>query len=204
MSRVWSVLLLAASAGQATGRSGLIGTIDSDPKQHFVWNMPGLDGWGGSSYIDSMIVEKRDASTTWNATANALDADKYALQNWRHDVVTILDDTGERIQGARFDPNGVPFGQVRSDVNLDGTVDSADETIITGSYDVRGDIDLSGALDATDEARFTSDETRSLGRGDYSFGMNDAIGGNRYAFTGRELSFVSDLRLGATPPFARR
>ncbi len=179
---------------RATDSAGLIGTIDSDPKQIFVWHMAGMDGHGGSSYIDSMIVEKRDASTSWNAAADALDADKYAVQNWRHDVVFLLDDRGIRIQGARFEPNGVPFGRPRADADLDGDVDSADGTIITGSYDVRGDINLDGSLTAADNAYYTIDPGTTLGRGDFALGADNSQGGGHFnAFTGRKLSFVSDM-----------
>lgn len=182
---------------RATDSSGLIGTLDGDPKQVFVWHMAGMDGRGGSSYIDRIIVEKRDSSTTWNLAANALDTDKFMMQNWRHDVVVMMAGATRRLQGARFDPHGFAFGLPRTDVNGDGGVDNADESIILlasgGSYDVRADINLDGAVNGTDQGFFTSDDTTVLGRGVFSHGPNHAQGGgHRTSFAGRERSFVGD------------
>ncbi len=53
------------------------GTIDTDAKERFVHHAAGLDGRGGSSYIDSMILADRDLSTGWVSSADAAEKRYY-------------------------------------------------------------------------------------------------------------------------------
>ena len=45
--------------------------IDANPKGQFVYDMAGVVGSGGSSYIDSMILRDRDANTNWEDSVDA-------------------------------------------------------------------------------------------------------------------------------------
>ena len=59
---------------------------DDDPKEMFVWHMAGLDGEGGSSYIDSMILRDSEDYDDWaRETDGTLEDRVYYLQNWRSD-----------------------------------------------------------------------------------------------------------------------
>jgi hypothetical protein len=53
----------------------------------------------------------RDANTAWaTAPDGTLEERVYVCQNWRADVVALLDDTGARVERARYSSYGVPFG----------------------------------------------------------------------------------------------
>ena len=39
--------------------------IDAAAKERFVYHNAGLDGYGGSSYIDAVVLRDRDANTAW-------------------------------------------------------------------------------------------------------------------------------------------
>ena len=72
---------------------------DSDPKEEWHPHQAGLDGLGGSSYIDLVICRDRDANTAWtSASDGVLEERMYLCQNWRADVSAIVD-VGRRAPG---------------------------------------------------------------------------------------------------------
>ena len=141
---------------------------DSDPIEEYLFHAAGLDGTGGSSYIDLVVLRERD--TTDNGT---MDERMYFCQNWRADVAAIVDDSGEMYEWAKYSSYGVPFGLPAGDADSDGDCDSADIYQLgvwrSGSYDVRGDLDLDGDVDNDDisDAQNRSQGT-TLGRGNLS------------------------------------
>ena len=75
----------------------------------------------------------------------------YYCQNWRGDVVALIDASADQVEQDRYSAYGVPFGLPAGDADSDGDVDSADLTQIqtwigAPSYDVRGDMNLDGVL----------------------------------------------------------
>jgi len=81
----------------------------------------------------------------------------YYCQNWRGDVVALINSDGAQVEHARYTSYGVPIGMPGADTDSDGDCDSTDITQIqtwidAPSYDVRGDVDLDGDVDATDKS----------------------------------------------------
>ena len=64
-----------------------------------------------SSYSDLMIL-KDDLTQDWHAerTAEAFDRRVYSCQNWRADVVALVDEDGVLLERAWYDPYGTPNG----------------------------------------------------------------------------------------------
>lgn len=55
---------------------------DSNPKEVFVHHNAELGGFGGSSYIDGMVLRDRDASTGWTSAADVnREERRYFAQN---------------------------------------------------------------------------------------------------------------------------
>src|SRR5204863_5099949 len=70
---------------------------DSDPKERFVYHAAGIDGRGRSSYIDSVLLRDKDASTAWTASTDSIDERRYYCQTWRADVSAILKSDGSEV-----------------------------------------------------------------------------------------------------------
>ena len=130
---------------------------DSDPKEEFVVQHAGLDGAGGSSYINGVVLRDKDANTAWtDASDGTLENRVYYCQNWRGDVSALVTATGKMVEWVKYSAYGVPFGMPSGDADSDGDFDSADQTAIQGlidtsSYEVRADQDLDGDVDAGDK-----------------------------------------------------
>ena len=131
---------------------------DDNPKEAFVSHQAGLDGAGGSSYIDSVILRQRDANSGWvNAADGTMEQRRYYCQNWRNDVSVMLTSAGVMVEWVKYSAYGVPIGLPGADTNSDGACDATDITQIqtwidAPAYDVRGDVDLDGDVDATDKS----------------------------------------------------
>jgi RHS repeat-associated protein len=131
---------------------------DSSPKEDFINAMAGLDGYGGSSYINDVVCRNRDNTSGWLAASDGtLEERYYYCPNWRGDVSALVSSGGQLHEMDKYSPYGIPFGLPGGDTNSDGDNDSADatqiQTWIDGSaYDVRGDVDLDGDIDSTDKA----------------------------------------------------
>jgi RHS repeat-associated protein len=128
---------------------------DTSPKEQFVAHQAGLDGRGGSSYIDLVACRNKDADTSWtSASDTVLEERVYYCQNWRADVSALVKSDGKMLEWVKYSAYGVPFGLPNGDSNSDGDCDAGDSTQISAwsgvSYDVRGDLDLDGDVDSTD------------------------------------------------------
>ena len=88
----------------------------------------GLDGYGGSSDVDSVIMRRTFLTT---GTPQTEDERWYVLQNWRQDVAVIIDEAAVQRERAFFSPYGRVFGMPSGDTNFDGTLDSADTNLIS-------------------------------------------------------------------------
>lgn len=122
-----------------------------DIREQFVYHNAGLDGRGGSSYIDDVVLRDRD--TTGNGT---LDERVYYCQNWRHDVVTLLDDAGAVVEHIRYSAYGIPFLLPGGDTNSDAKCDVDDQSNVLGWWGtttqahVLGDANLDGTINIDD------------------------------------------------------
>ncbi|NNF64227.1 MAG: RHS repeat-associated core domain-containing protein, partial [Acidimicrobiia bacterium] len=172
----------------ATYRGASASTSDSDPKEQFVYHNAGSDGLGSASYIDDVILRDKDANTDWDAAADgALEERVYYCQNWRHDVVALIDSSGGQLEQVRYTAYGIPDGLPAGDADSDGDVDSTDASIVNGwitsGYDVRGDLDLDGDVDSSDHSAVQALDGNSLGFGALSLPEI----ANRKAYAGYEF-----------------
>lgn len=172
-------------------------TIDSDPKEQFVYHNAGVAGAGGSSYIDAVILRDRDANTAWESQADGtLEERTYYCQNWRADVVALMTDSGELVNQVRYDPYGVPFGIALADMEADGDVDNDDYTKWSGYYSggthPYADWNWDGTVNSTDITAYLNDKNADsgLGRGDLSYAYGTAGGANRKGYAGYEIDPV--------------
>ena len=138
-------------------------STDSSPKEQFVHHMAGLGGFGGSSYIDGVILRDRDANTAWASAADGtLEERLYYVQNWRADVVAIVTSAGKLVERVRYSAYGIPTAFPAGDTDSDGDWDAADSADIGSNYTpgsayaVRRDADLDGDVDAADVTHASS------------------------------------------------
>jgi YD repeat-containing protein len=132
---------------------------DSTPKEQFVYHVAGAAGYGGSSYIDSVILRDSDDPEGWtNAADGVLETRHYILQNWRADVVALIDPSGDPFEYIRYSPYGVPFVYGAGDVDRNGQVDAFDPQTLsdfnsygTGGLVVDHDINRDGVVDSADD-----------------------------------------------------
>ncbi len=124
---------------------------------------------------DSVVRRERDADTAWTAAADGVDETLYYCQNWRGDVVALVEDDGKLVEWAKYSPYGESFGIPGGDTDGDFDTDSSDVTQIqswidTSTYNVFGDMDVDKDVDATDHS--TADaapyKNVTLGRGSLS------------------------------------
>ena len=160
---------------------------DALPKEQFVYHCAGNGGWGGSSYIDSTLLRDKDQSTAWTAQADRTETRAYYCQNWRADVVVIVDHAGAIQESVRYSAYGVPIGLPMGDADADGDCDAGDLALVSGwigtpTYNVRGDFNLDGVLDAKDETIATDNGGAVHGRGV----LTDLDFGNRKGYAGYE------------------
>jgi len=162
---------------------------DSSPKERFLHHQAGNSGYGGSSYIDSLVLRDRDANTAWTAASDGtLEERRYYCQSWRHDVVAMVTSGGALAERARYSAYGVVFGIPLGDVNGDGACDSTDVGLFTPTPSgVRYDLNLDGTINSSDSAIASANTGVTLGRGKLS------NIGNRFGYAGYESDFISDL-----------
>ncbi|MEX2217214.1 MAG: RHS repeat-associated core domain-containing protein, partial [Phycisphaerales bacterium] len=165
-------------------------TDDDAPKERFVYHAAGFGGYGGSSYIDSVILRDKDANTSWEAASDGtLEERRYYCQNWRADVSAVLTDAGKLVESVKYSSYGVAYGLPTGDTDSDGDYDATDAGAIGGGgYNVLEDADLDGDNDAAD-ATFASAVVggyQTLGRGTLSStGVQ-----NRKGYAGYEMDPV--------------
>lgn len=136
---------------------------DAHPKEAFVYHNSGGGGFGGSSYVDSVILRDRDAATAWAAQSDAtLEERRYLVQNWRADVVAVLRGDGRPTEFIRYSAYGEATTYPMADINRDGIVSSADMDDFYAIQSEAGeaaapwDVDFDGSTagDSTDETYF--------------------------------------------------
>ncbi|MFO0826745.1 MAG: hypothetical protein U0572_01240 [Phycisphaerales bacterium] len=166
---------------------------DSSPKERFLHHSAGLGGYGGSSYIDDVVLRERDANTDWNGTAadGTLEERLYYCQNWRHDVVALVTSGGAIKERAKYFAYGIPFGIPLGDCDGDGDVDAADQSILLGAWGtstVRCDLNLDGTVNASDQSIQSGTSGSSAG-----FSILTSVG-NRLGYAGYagDLAVQSD------------
>jgi len=136
---------------------GTFRDTDSDPKEEFLHHGAGLDGFGEASFIDLVAYRDRDANTAWtSASDGTLEERMYYCQNWRADVSALVTRAGTMLEWVKYSAYGKPFGLPGGDADSDGDCDSTDITqiatwISAPAYDVRGDINLDGILNSWDQ-----------------------------------------------------
>ena len=145
-------------------------TDDDNPLEVYVHHAAGLDGKGAGSYVDHIVLRDRDTDAD-----GTLDEFQFYCQNWRADVVAIIDEAGSQVEQIRYSPYGVPIVIPYSDQVEDGNVDFFDVSEFldrhgSASYEVRADWDLNGTLDFFDVSGFLADQGASpvAGRGTQS------------------------------------
>ena len=142
---------------------------DTSPKEQFVAHQAGLDGRGGSSYIDLVACRNKDADTAWtSASDGVLEERVYYCQNWRADVSALVKADGTMLEWVKYSAYGVPFGLPNGDTDSDGDCDSNDSSQViawymVSAYNVRGDIDLDGDVDSTDVSLVQTGKTYGNG-----------------------------------------
>lgn len=162
---------------------------DADPKEQFVFHNAGADGFGGSSYIDTVIMRDKDANTAWTSAADGTLEDRvYYIQNWRADVVALVDSSHFLREWVRYDAYGTPYGMPQTDTNGDGTVNTTDLTNILAAWGSNsyptGDHNLDGTIDVTDLLAQMSNSGNTLGWGALS--LSGAKSMNRKGYAGYE------------------
>ncbi|MEW6747136.1 MAG: RHS repeat-associated core domain-containing protein [Planctomycetota bacterium] len=130
---------------------------DTSPKEEFILHQAGLDGLGGSAYINAVVCRDKDANTAWTAQSDGtLEQRYYFCQNWRGDVVALVTSGGALVETPRYSAYGIPIGLPAGDTDSDGDCDSTDVSAIAtlrgaSQYELRADLDLDGDVDQTDE-----------------------------------------------------
>jgi RHS repeat-associated protein len=114
-------------------------TTDANPKERFVFHAAGLDGSGGSSYLDSLVLTQRDLNTTWGSAADSdAEAWHYPLTNWRNDTVRVEARYGGLLAGYRYSVYGDRTDLPAADFNNDGFVDFFDFDDFIACYEGEG------------------------------------------------------------------
>lgn len=120
--------------------------------EQFVYHFAGQNG--SASYVDSVVL--RAMPGVGQQQSSGTDR-LYYCQNWRADVVALVEADGGLAEQVRYTAYGTPFNLPAGEVNGDGTTGNSDYTqigtwISSSTYDVRGDLDLDGDVDAADQA----------------------------------------------------
>ena len=97
---------------------------DNSPKEQFLYHQAGLDGSGGSSYIDAVVLRQKDDNSGWtNLADGVLEQRYYYCQNWRADVAAIVTSGGKMMEWVKYSSYGVPIGLPAGDTDSDGDCD---------------------------------------------------------------------------------
>jgi RHS repeat-associated protein len=133
---------------------------DTSPKEEFVYHHAGLSGVGGSSGVDEILFRDRDLTNgETGAAAGAFTERSYYVQNWRGDVVALLDGYGQMLERVEYSGYGVPraIPWFSVDFNGDGGVDGGDVEafeIAWSNADSRCDVNRDGGIDGGDVETF--------------------------------------------------
>ncbi len=160
---------------------------DDDPKELFLYHQAGLDGSGGSSYIDAVVLRQKNDNSGWtNAADGTLEQRYYYCQNWRADVVAIVTSAGKMMEWVKYSAYGVPYGLPAGDTDSNAVTNQTDvDNIDAGpAYDVRYDANLDGSITAADSSRVS---TNFLGVSLGWDALTNSAVGNRRGYAGYEF-----------------
>lgn len=154
---------------------------DALPKEVFVFHESGLGE--ARHWNDGIVRRERDASTAWTSQADGVDEYLYYCQNWRGDVVALLDDDGSVVEWDKYSSYGVSYGVPGGDADGDDDCDASDATQIqawidTSNDNVLGDLNLDGDVNATD---------KSLAQGVYS---NKSLARGKLSTVGNRVGYA--------------
>ncbi|MFO0836564.1 MAG: RHS repeat-associated core domain-containing protein [Phycisphaerales bacterium] len=109
---------------------------DTSSKELFAYHNAGMNGQGGSSYIDSVILRDKDANTAWTSSSDGTCEERvYYVQNWRADASAILSDAGIVKEWIKYSSYGVPIRIDPADYNRDGYVNGNDYDDFADDFD---------------------------------------------------------------------
>lgn len=142
-----------------------------------------MDGAGTGSYIDHIILRERDTDND-----DILDEFHYYCQNWRADVVAIVDEAGRQVEQVRYTPYGTPITIPFAEQAADGALNFNDYTAYLANfnstgYEVLADRNLDGSRNFNDLVGFQADFNAApvVGRGVLSnYGHRFGYGGYWY------------------------
>ncbi|MFT3685397.1 MAG: RHS repeat-associated core domain-containing protein [Phycisphaerales bacterium] len=125
--------------GMYLGTTAANGAVSSDPIELYLYDSAGLDGRGGSSYIDRTIYRDRDVNGLASGGDGTLEERRYYLQNWRNDVVELVKSTGEIVERYRYDAYGRPYCFSSGDLSSvngypDGVITTDDTAAFNAAY----------------------------------------------------------------------
>jgi RHS repeat-associated protein len=158
-------------------------------RELFVWHAAGLDGSGGSSYIDSVAMRDRNIDDGWRAAPNdtVMEERVYILQNWRADVSVIVDASGNVLERVKYSAYGVPMCIAFADYNGDSLVDGNDYTDFVADYsapNTRADVDFDGDVDINDYNLFNTAYDSGNGEAGGRAVLSRASVANRIGYAG--------------------
>jgi len=128
----------------------------SEYTEEVVHHAAGLDGFGGASDVDSVIMRRTFLTT---GSPQTEDNRYYILQNWRQDPAVTITDAGVQVERAHFSPYGRVLGMPAGHTDFDFAFDSDDQTTLSGwsgAYRAHADVDLDGDVDSDDATANTS------------------------------------------------
>lgn len=140
----------------------------------------GLNGVGTGSYIDSVVLRDRD---TDGNSENGFEERHYYCQNWRQDVVAVINAAGRQVEQMRYTAYGTPYAIPFVDQNLDGFLNFFDISLVqakvgAGVYDVTVDGNLDGLVNFFDLSYFLQQNTVLTGQ-DMGRDVQSTYGHNR-------------------------
>jgi RHS repeat-associated protein len=118
----------------------------------------------------------------------------------RGDVVAVLSNDGKLSQQVRYSAYGVPIGLPAGDTDADGSIVATPDITqmsgwISGPYDVRGDLDLDGDVDSADMSVLTGNLGLGLGWNKLAVGVDQSLsgvlGGHRKGYCGYEHDWTN-------------
>ena len=114
----WRLIATAVADGVSGGVSGA--APNAAPTELWLHHEAGLRGSGSSSYIDSVILRGRPASTAKPSADGTLNQRLYYMQNWRADVVLIAGANGSLEERIDYTAYCEPILERTADFNGDG------------------------------------------------------------------------------------
>lgn len=117
-------------------------TTEYQPVETYVWHCAGKAGHGGSSLLDALVRRQRsygadnDPLTVWHESNRSDSTNAYAdthfyMQNWRGDVVGVVNDDGGVVEHVRYTPYGRPILVSPADVTTEGTSNEVPDLALT-------------------------------------------------------------------------